>query len=82
MNAAWDRAGMHFNTWQLLQYAARMDPSNAPIEGRRMRSARILERRGLLTVLPRRRPYVFYVRLTDAGRETAAAFRGRTMHLL
>lgn len=40
--------------WLLLRYAKRMHPMEAAVEGSFMRTARILERRGFLSVVGKR----------------------------
>ena len=56
--------------WFLLHYAGKMHPTGAEVFGGVLRSARILERRGFLTVVGR--PKARSVHLTDAGREALA----------
>jgi len=55
------------NMWFLLHYAGKMHPTDAEVFGGVMRSARILERRGFLTVVGKSKAYS--VRLTEAGLE-------------
>jgi hypothetical protein len=64
------------NTCTLLQYAQRMTPIAADVGGAWMRTARVLERRGFLTIVPSELTpgarKVHGVRLTPAGREAVA----------
>ena len=61
--------------WTLMWYAGRMHPSPAAVVGHVLRTARILERRGFLSVMPDGRDYA--VRLTEVGHEALAADRTR-----
>ena len=62
------------NMWMLLHYARKMHPRPADIGGAWTRTARILERRGFLTINVSGRP-LRSISLTDAGREATTAAR-------
>jgi hypothetical protein len=59
--------------WAVLEYVARMEPSVAPVAGMAIRSARILARRGFLSLNRHDRGHD--ASLTDAGREAVARRR-------
>jgi hypothetical protein len=57
-----------YTMWTLLRYAGKFHPTEAEVFGPALRTARILERRGFLSVTGK-----YKVRLTEAGREALAS---------
>ena len=64
-----------YSMWTMLKHARKMHPSEAEIGGPYMRTARILERRGFLSVTGT--PKRYSARLTEAGQEALASKAAR-----